>query len=143
MYKSIYDPIEVDAEYFLEHEREEDDFYQKARSLPEPLADILFGEDTPEIIKRTLTRYNLTPKQCEETTRLIKKILLLELPLKELGPKVRSMLGLDPEASRQLGQELTEELFSTALEHLTSTLTTDTPASANPNNVINLRDQNR
>ena len=143
---SIYDPLEVDANYYLDHLEEEDNFYHRARNLPETISDVLFSEETPQIIEQILNRYTLREQECIEVTRLIKATLIGDLSPTELTSEIMPTTGLDPEAGRQLGQEIIEKLLAPVLEELgTHALTTNTPTTppSNPNNVINLRDQNR
>lgn len=155
MLKTIYDPIEVDGDYFSQHEAEQNQFYAKIRTIPEAVSNILFGVDTPEIIEKICRDYQLNDERSKELSRLIRKVLVVELYLGNIVSEIAKQLSTEQNLAKEIANRLVAELFAPALEDIkrlhmekfapSPKTMGDTAAKSqeniNPNNVLDLRDK--
>src|SRR3989344_667563 len=118
MLKKIFDPIEVDSEYFSKHEAEENELHAKIRATPESVSDLLFGVETPEIIEKICQNYQLNDKQSAELSRSIRKILTAEFYLGDIVSEIASKLVVGQDVAREIANRLITELFAPALEDI-------------------------
>lgn len=115
---NIYNPIEVDRDFFLEHEEEEQNFYQRAKQLPDSIVNLLFGEDTPGIIKSFAQTFQLQLKQIASLSRLIRQLLVADSYLGNIVPDLVQKLGLEEKKASDLAKAIISQLLTPALPEL-------------------------
>lgn len=144
---NIFDPVKVDDDYFAKHYEEQEAFYEKLKTLPEIIVDLLFGLETPETIKTVASKNLLNPNQIASLSRLIRKISTAEVYLGDLVEQIKKELGTDEIKAKGIANDLIGKLFIDALADLKKMHAekfgkpaTDSPAEKiNPGNVVNLR----
>lgn len=144
---NIFDPVEVDGNYFVEHLEEQEEFYNIARTLPEPVLNILFGLNTPNIIKKVCETYQLQINQSANLSRLIRKILVTEIYLGGLVDQIKVSLNIDELKAKAIANDIVGQLFASALDeikkmHIEKFGKRENPSEppvVNLNNVLDLR----
>ena len=147
---NIYDPVDVDQDYFLDHDEEREEFYTKALTLPGTILEILFNEENTARLKSLFESYQLKPKQSEELSRLIRKILVAEIYLGDIVAEITKRLEIDQEKAKGVANSLIGELFTPALEDIKKLHVEKfgkkqetPPQPTNPNNVLDLRNNQK
>ncbi len=157
---NIYDPVDVDQDYFLDHDIEREEFYTKALTLPGNILGILFNTETSTKMRGVSELFQLNPRQSEELSRLIRKILVAEVYLGNIVSEITSRLTIGPDIAKEIASRLITELFAPALEEIKKmhmekfgntplpkpessfAKATEDKANINPNNVLDLRKGN-
>lgn len=116
--KTIYDPVEVDADYFAENESEGENFYSYVKTLPVGIINILFGVDTPDILEKISASYGLSPIQSASLSRLIRKVLIGEIYIRDFPAQISSALNMEQSRAKELGDTVATELFQPELEDI-------------------------
>jgi hypothetical protein len=114
----IYDPVEVDDEYFSANEEEQEAFYSKVKTLPSRVIDILFGLDTADIIKKICTAANLNTQQSAELSRLIRKVLIADIYIGDMPAQISLKLGVDQNTALEIARTIVSQLFAPAIEDI-------------------------
>jgi hypothetical protein len=114
----IYDPVEVDDEYFAANEKEQEAFYSKIKTLPSGVVDVLFGLDTADIIKKICTAASLNTQQSAELSRLIRKILIADIYIGDMAAQISSSLGIDQNTALEIARAITSQLFAPVIEDI-------------------------
>ncbi len=148
----IFDPVKVDDKYFAEHYEEQEAFYMQLKKLPYTVVDILFGIDTPEIIRSIAAKYRLNENQSVSLSRLIRKLLSVEIYLGDITVQVKERLTVNETVAKSIASSIISDLFASALEDLKKlhvekfgkradqTAPTQPATNINnPNNLVNLR----
>lgn len=118
MPKTIYDPIEVDSDYFITHESEQNELYAKIKAVPESVSVILFWEDTPEMIEKICQSFQLNDKQSGDLSRLIRKILVAETYLGDIVSEITNKLPVGQNIAKDIANKVINDLFAPALEDI-------------------------
>jgi len=74
--RNIYSPIEVDEEFMLRDDEKHELFYAKINKLPEEMQDILFDENTDNILRKIAEQFQLNQNQTIEMVRLVRDIII-------------------------------------------------------------------
>ncbi len=114
----IYDLIEVDSDYFSEHESEQEILYSRINILPTGVINILFGEDTPTILQGISSRNNLSQDQSANLSRTIRSILLADVFIGDLPIEISKQLGISIDVSKQIANDVASQLFQSELEDI-------------------------
>src|SRR3989344_7996306 len=115
MNNEIYNPVDVDADYFIDHKNEADDFYARVRNISSSIQVLLFGTDTPQKIKSVCDRFQLIEKQVAFLSRLIRNTAIGITYFGDMVQELQSQLDLPESKARQVANTLVEELFTPAL----------------------------
>ena len=144
MNTQIFDPVEVDYEYFLDHLDEQDLFYEKSRALPTTIKACLFGTSLPSKVQSLADRFGFTEKQSALLSRLIRKVFVAEVFIGDLIRELKDQLDLPQSKAQELADALTTELFAPAIDdlkqlHAQTFAKSQSPQPQSQGNVLNLK----
>ena len=116
--QKIYDPVEVDTDFFAQNEQEQELFYSKVKTLPGPIIDILFGLDTASLIEGICMDERLNQKQSAELARLIRKTVIADVYIGDMPAQISSKLGVDQNVALEIARNIVSQLFAPAIEDI-------------------------
>ncbi|MEX1064078.1 MAG: hypothetical protein WD898_03660 [Candidatus Paceibacterota bacterium] len=111
----IYDPVEIDADFFAENEDEQERFYSIVKTLPDLVLDVLFGLDTPKILEGIARNFGLQPEQSAILSRLVRKVLIGDFYIGDFPSKISSGLDVDQDKAREIAKATASDLFIDAV----------------------------
>ncbi len=161
--ESYHTPYNVDI-YHLSNQDSIIRYIEHVLSLPESAINILFDPGVADLVEENFgPRFNLTPEQKQELTRVIRDILLADLYFKKIPETIQKKLQINETTAKDITKELLGTVLSSAWEDVktihdakfgreenlpkptleTPAVQNPEPPVANPNNVLDLRDKNK
>ena len=139
--RNIYSPIEVDEEFMLRDDEKHELFYAKINKLPEEMQDILFDENTDNILRKIAEQFQLNQNQTIEMVRLVRDIIIKDAQKENIIADLTGRLQIGENIARDIANKLTANLLSPAAA---PSISESGPPKeefnkVNPNNVLDLR----
>jgi len=114
----IYDPVEVDDDYFAANEKEQEVFYSKVKTLSNGVVNILFGLNTADTIKKICATSGLNARQSAELARLLRKVLTADIYIGDMPTQISSRLGVDQNTALEIARSVISQLFAPVIEDI-------------------------
>lgn len=151
--RNIYNPIEVDEDMLLRDDEKHELLYSKINALPENLQDLLFDQNTDDVLKKIAGEFQLNQNQTIEMVRLVRDIIIKDVQTVNIVTELASRLQIGGNTAREMANELNTNLFGSVIAQKPSqtdqkvnpvkSAESGSPKEefnrVNPNNVLDLR----
>lgn len=116
--KTIYDPVEVDQDYFAQNPDAWGEFYTKLKTYPQGVIEVLFGADTGDILEKICVDFNLNREQSALLSRLIRTVLIADTYIGDMPAQISSKLGVDQSTALEIARAVVSQLFAPVIEDI-------------------------
>lgn len=142
----IYSPFRVDAAKLTADDFGWKKFTDKIASAPDSVHDILFGPETIIFLKDEIAgKYNLTSEQSAELSRIVRDILLKDIPFNNIASEILNRITSDKAMGQQISNLIVSELLRPVINILGGIGVNQTPSPSlheqNMGNVVDLRNR--
>ena len=120
-------------------------YQDKIDALPRILGDFLASAKPYGFILAMTQEFQLLEDSTQNLSRIIRDIILGELDIKKIEDTIQNKLKLNRGISQEISQKVVNQLFSLVWGEINKVQEKKFGAqtqSSNPNNTINLRDEN-